>query len=554
MTAAAALGTEWNPRAVSVRLRLVGVLGCAALAYSFSLQSLFGSWRYDTPLADLALVPLLAALLLFASSRRYPHVGWLRLGPADAALATLFLLAAFAMLAAGPVIWSKYFWASRLDLLTLPLFVAGALVLLFGARSIVPFGFSIAFLLLAWPLPYLMLLEQALGFFTGATAWAVERVAVPAGLASTTPGADGGTFVIHHGGAPFTVSVASACSGVNALIGFLVVAAFGVYFVRGSVLRRLAFLVAGALLVWCFNVLRIVTILGVGAAFGERAAFRILHPVSGLLALNAAVLLLMFLMRRFGLRWRRNPVEVDSPLAAIADPAEQATPRRVALRLAFLLAATVLFAVANGQLSAAARGFSNDGRPAVAPYVTAPVAAPGWSVRRLERVRFATPYYGAHSLWVRYRMRPLAGDPRPFTVWLDAITSPDLGALDAYTLAHCYDFHGFRVDLAQRLDLGNGVVGQAFVYTTNDVRWHAVSWQWPVLRGDDRVEHERIVLLASSPVRSSTAESRSSGGFWAGVLSLLNLRAADRDDNPALTTAMRGVAAAIVDARIEART
>jgi hypothetical protein len=183
--------------------------------------------------------------------------------------------------------------------------------------------------------------------------------------------------------------------------------------------------------------------------------------------------------------------------------------------------------------------------------VTAPVAAPGWSVRRLQRIGFATPYYGTHSLWVRYRLRPLPGDPRPFTVWLDAVMSPDLGALDAYTLAHCYAFHHFRVDVARRLDLGNGVVGQAFVYATGDARWHVVSWQWPVLRGDSRVDHERIVLLASSTVRGSHGKAPSSGGFWQTVLSFLNLRAPNHDDNPALTKAMTDVAAAIVSARVE---
>jgi exosortase/archaeosortase family protein len=554
MTAAAAFGAEHAPRAVSVRLRLVAVVGCAALAYSFSLRTLLGGWRYDTPLAHLALVPLLGALLLFAASRRYPHVAWLRLGRLDVALAVLFLTAAFALLTAGPVIWSKYFWASRLDLLTLPLFVAGALMLLFGARSIIPFGFAVAFFLLAWPLPYLMLLEQALGAFTNATAWAVAAVSIPAGLASVDPGADGGTFVVEHAGAPLKVSVASACSGVNALVGFLVVAAFGLYFVRGRFVRRVVWLAAGALLVWSFNVLRIVAILAVARGFGERAAFSFLHPVSGLLALNVAAIVLVLSMRRFGLRWRRDEVEVDSPLAETAEPAERATPRRVAGRLGLLLAATALFAVANGQLQAAARGFSNDGRPAVGPYFTAPTAAPGWTVRRLERIRFATPYYGKHSVWVRYRLRPQPGSSRPFTVWLDAVTSPDLGALDAYTLAHCYAFHGFHVDLARRLDLGDGVVGQAFVYTTSDSRWHAVSWQWPILRGNGSVEHERIVLLASSPIRASAAQSRSSGGFWGAVLSLLNLRTPDRDDNPGLTRAMETVAAAIVNARVETRT
>jgi exosortase/archaeosortase family protein len=554
MNGAAALGAEYAPRAVSVRLRLVAVLGCTVLAYAFSLHSLLGGWRYDTPLADLALVPLLAALLLFASTGRYPHIAWLKLGSADVPVAALCMVAAFGVVAAGPVMWSKYFWASRLDLLTLPLFLIGALVLLFGLRSIIPFGFAVGFLLLAWPLPYLMLLEQTLGFFTGATAWAVHLLAVPTGLAAQAPGADGGVFVLEHGGETFSVAVASACSGVNTLVGFVVVAVFGAYFVRGSFPKRVLWLAAGALLVWCFNVLRVLAILGVGDLFGEQAAFKVLHPVSGLIALNLAALVLVFAMPLFGLRVRRDPADVDSPLATTAEPEERATPPRVVRRLGVLVAVTIVFAAASGPLRAAAMGYSNDGRPAVTPYVTSPVAAPGWTVRRLERIGFATPYYGQHSVWVRYRLRPSAAAPHPFTVWLDAVMSPDLGALNAYTLAHCYSFHEFRVDLERKLDLGDGVVGQAFVYTTNDAHWHAVSWQWPVLRQSGKVEHERIVLLASSPVRGTTADVPSSGGVWNTILSLLNLRARNDDDNPLLTRAMQGVAAAMVRQRVEAQT
>src|SRR4029450_6474901 len=129
--------------------------------------------------------------------------------------------------------------------------------------------------------------------------------------------------------------------------------------------------------------------------------------------------------------------------------AQAGSPRdggeRVRGRAALVGPVTIVCVVASGPLRAAARGFSNDGRPAVTAYVSAPVAAPSWNVKRLERVRFATPYYGAHSVWVRYRLRPSAAARYPFTVWLDAVMSPDLGALNAYTLAHWYSFHNLRV-------------------------------------------------------------------------------------------------------------
>ena len=304
---------------------------CSAIAYSFSLETLVGGWRYQTPLADLALVPFLAALLLVAAYRRHPHVVDLRLARIDVILAVVLHFVALALLVAGPVIWSKYFWATRLDLLTLPLFVAAAVMLLFGTRALIRFGFALTFLLLVWPLPYHALIERTLGFFTAITTWAATTLAGPLGLAQPDPATEG-LFMVEHNGEQFSVLVGSACSGVNTLVGFLVVGVFGLYFVRGAASRRLLWLVVGAALVWSFNVVRILGILAVGKSYGERAAFEVLHPVAGLLALNAAALVLVLLMRPFGLRWRRA-VEVDSPLAEPGEPQERATPTRFLRRL-----------------------------------------------------------------------------------------------------------------------------------------------------------------------------------------------------------------------------
>jgi hypothetical protein len=296
-----------------------------------------------------------------------------------------------------------------------------------------------------------------------------------------------------------------------------------------------------------FNVWRIAGILAVGEQYGERAAFQVLHPVAGLLALNAAAVSLLLLMRPFGLRWRQ-PVEIDSPLAKPAAPAQRATAPRVLRRLAALAGVTVVVAVANATLQDTAMGYANDGRPAVVPFTDRPSVGTDWSATRLETIGWATPYYGKHSSWVRYRLRPLTGTGPAFTTWLDAVRSPDLGALNAYTLAHCYDFHDFDVDLAHRVDLGAGVVGQAFVFDTPRARWHAVSWQWPVLLAGGKVEHERIILLASSDSRpESDGESR---GIRSLLLSLLDLRAPREDDNPALTAALRAVAVDAVRERV----
>jgi hypothetical protein len=171
----------------------------------------------------------------------------------------------------------------------------------------------------------------------------------------------------------------------------------------------------------------------------------------------------------------------------------------------------------------------------------------------VETIGWAAPYYGRHSTWVRFRLR---SRPRPahgrFTVWADAVLSPDLGALDAYTLAHCYAFHGFDVETARRVDLGSGVIGQLFVYRTAEATWHALAWEWPVLRRQ-KVEHERIVLLASALTRPHVRATTSSGGVAKKALALLDAGAKSRDENADLSRALERLGSQLISVRITSR-
>ena len=88
MTALASRDGDVFARPIRPGARVLAVVTCSAIAYSFSLETLVGGWRYQTPLADLALVPFLAALLLVAAYRRHPHVVDLRLARIDVILAS----------------------------------------------------------------------------------------------------------------------------------------------------------------------------------------------------------------------------------------------------------------------------------------------------------------------------------------------------------------------------------------------------------------------------------------------------------------------------------
>jgi exosortase/archaeosortase family protein len=415
------------------------VVACTALACSLELVEA----GYQTACASRSsflAVPLLIARTS-ASARQWP------LAPIDVVLATLCVVASLRSYR-RPGLWSVLLGAPRYRAPTL--FVTAAVVLVFGAG--VSFGSLTTLVLMALPAA---IVRRTLGAFTTATTWVATQAAVPLGLAEADP-STAGLFAVEHGGDRFTVLIGSACSGVNTLVGFLVVGIFALYFVKGPAARRILWLVAGAALVWLFNVLRILGILAVAGRYGEEAAFRVLHPVAGLVALNAAVLVLLLLMRPFGLRWRRGSVEVDSPLATPAEPCQRATGRRVLGRLALLAAATAAVALANGTLRDTARGLSNDGRPAVAPFTVNPAVGPDWTSQRLETIA-GRPNAAAGTRRCALQARPATADRGS-----SPSGSMPFGRTPAPGRTLAYDYN-FNVELAQRVDLGSGV-WRAFVY------------------------------------------------------------------------------------------
>ena len=147
----------------------MAVVGLVLLAYNYSLLTLARGLSLQTPLAYLGLVPLMAlGLAVMRSAPSLPTCHSRPTARLDVGLGLLGIVAAVLILLPDPT--SSTFWLRRIDLLTLPLFVAGLIVLLFGVRRMWSLKWPIAFLLLAWPVPYTLFLAAAAGRFTEFTA------------------------------------------------------------------------------------------------------------------------------------------------------------------------------------------------------------------------------------------------------------------------------------------------------------------------------------------------------------------------------------------------
>jgi exosortase/archaeosortase family protein len=236
--------------------RALALLGLVFVAYHYSLQTLARGLALQTPLADLALVPVIALILAWVRLRREPAPRPIHDRQVDYIVGLGLIAAALALVMLLPATLETRFWLYRIDLLSLPFFVAGVVTLLWGVRRAWAAKVPILFLLLAWPLPYAPLVGDWTDAFTAATAGILGLISHVLPIATVTAG-DGLSFIIGSGPAAFAVSVGSACAGVNSLVGFVLVGSALAYIVRGPRRRRLAWLAAGLTIIWALNVVRI---------------------------------------------------------------------------------------------------------------------------------------------------------------------------------------------------------------------------------------------------------------------------------------------------------
>ncbi|MHB8449915.1 MAG: exosortase/archaeosortase family protein [Mycobacteriales bacterium] len=492
-------------RGLSPALRVVLVVGLVILAYPHSLAAVLGQLGYDSPLAYVGLVPLLSlGLCLLLGGRARP--GELRAPDrqVDWILGVFFLAVAGFVAVVLPTRVSYEFWVNRLDLLGLPVFVAGLVAILFGSRVLHRVRLPVALLALAWPYPYQAPVAEAQSLTSHLTVAALKA------SHSLVPAAHwlGGTlFAVGTGAGSFSVNVAPSCAGADSALGFLLVGGAVLVATTGRRLAKLAWLVTGIAAALAANVVRLLLLMWTGAHLGEGVALTWLHPVLGLALFSVVVAVMVLLLPRFGL-----DLVVGVPATAVEAGRPAPAPVNVVSRLSVgglgvLLVVAALFGVANEGLARfdPFTGLSSAG--AVSPLAPQPPTIAGWTGGQYDQITWATPYFGTGSTWYRDVYSPDSPATEHYygAVYLDVVTTPDLEAFSTFGLNACYHFHGFRVVRSVRVDVGGPAVGEAISYLDphTDQVWSVVAWVWPVSTPQGK-QFERVVALAS-PGRGTPA-------------------------------------------------
>jgi hypothetical protein len=225
--------------------RVFLAVGLVALAYGHSLRTLVGGWSPSDAATASCIVPILAVPLFLRFARpteREPAIHDRHVD--DARALTLLAVALF-------VLWTfqRYvdvaFGVHRIDLLSLPCFLAGLVVMLFGTGALWRLRIPLLFLLLAWPPALRAVAEAASTPFGDATRAVVRPIA--AWVGDILVGVNGFTV------ASQTIRIAP---GWNATAVALVVAisALVISLVRlHGVARRAAFVAFAATVAWLVN-------------------------------------------------------------------------------------------------------------------------------------------------------------------------------------------------------------------------------------------------------------------------------------------------------------
>lgn len=399
-------------------LRGTAVIGVVMLAYGYSLLTLATSSPY------LLLLPSMALLLGIeraVSTRSGPDIHDRYL---DWIVGLPLLVAALVILVIVPISLSAYFWLWRLDLVSLPLFIAAAIDLTFGFRALWRLRAPIALVGLMWPANYV------LNFTIQGIALADAIAKLPSLAGAALPRAQTVGVLISLVLLQLTPAAALVVSRLTARQRAIKALGFG----SGARLRDL----------------------------GQRVTKRLLSPV----------------------------------------PARHLAVQRARTALVTLLVAGTLAGLANQALGQFRLVASPLGKPILQSAAVPDHPLPGWSVSKTDSFAWVPVYLGRGATWDRYEYSSdRSQDPGPPSfglngrVTLDLFTTADRGALASYGIEDSYRLHSYRLQTAQVIDLGGGVVARSVIYQQHSTgaSWAGVYWEWPV-QTSEGIAYQRVVL------------------------------------------------------------
>jgi len=194
---------------------------------------------------------------------------------------------------------SYTFYPLTYHLLSLPIFAAGVILILFNLKTLKTIIFPLLLLLFLVPIPNEIMYTAGgnLANVNTQTSYAVlKTLGLPVTL-STAYGAPTLTLTT-SAGQPASFTVDLPCSGIYTLIAFTMFAFFLALTVSTSTVKKLLTFTFGFAIFEFLSIIRIATIVSAAYFFGEETAMLIFHTFAGLILTFTGMLLTLFIAEK----------------------------------------------------------------------------------------------------------------------------------------------------------------------------------------------------------------------------------------------------------------
>lgn len=473
-----------SPSALRRHWRLAAFLLCSLVPFAPSIWAMQSFLLADNALGFVPFMLPAAAYLFWVRTR-------LAARPAkrDVVLDCFFagpaIITALFLLFLTPAKLSWYFWLYRVDLFAMALVALAVGFVFLGYQQVLRAWQAFLLLFLVWPYPVVALQDLVSEPMTAMTVLVARGATSFLQLPYTE---DGGAFTSRHlaEGDNFSIALTSVCSGSAVTMGFLLVGLFLVMLMRGPFSKRLRWLALGVVLAYVSNLVRVVALLVASAYVSFDFGFEVLHPILGLVLFGVVVLVMLALMRPYGLALTTGEAGAHRSW----EPVDGGGRSLQALQVA-----TAAVAVLTGVFVFQAQTFAflgaGEGAPTidVASERTILPTVEGWNLDHYERIGW-TDLFGESSRGDLFGY----GWPSGPIVVAQVIIADDVESLERYSIEQCIIFHRSKVESREYVVLPHGMTGVLVHDTYQGIPSAALYWQHPV-RVDGEVRHVRIALL-----------------------------------------------------------
>ncbi|AUW95156.1 hypothetical protein BXT84_15320 [Sulfobacillus thermotolerans] len=473
----------------------VGLCTAPLLAYA---SPLWQNILADTPIADLIWIPILAIGWASWNLLAVPFEG-----PDDSELDAILgiSLAAITGLAliVGPARWPTAFVFDHAGLLLWPLWILAMTWLFWGIGATRKVLGPLVYLLLVWP-PVFEAIANATQ--TLLVTWAIRILQYSTAsfgwIHAIQPF---GTFNVAYGHIEFPVIVAEACSGADSLLGAAIVIPVIWFLLNGRWQHKLylsLIALTGALVL---NWIRLIAIVLAVHIIGPHFTFSYIHPVLGFVLFAMLTVVLIGLMRPFGLSMPSPQENRSIPHAGVG----RLIAAILLSGLVFYLL-TPLFSLAKGSFGKP-QPISHNALSALIPDLRGFMSASVYhanesSILGPHSATLADMYVDTHT-----------GHEALVEVW----SAANANMLAAYGFHNCLLYHGDNIAAAQSFQLIPGIVATAYAVTlpanyVGGPRSTYVDIEWTdSVKQPDGVRYLRWSLAAfpaSAPSLSSSSPIR----------------------------------------------